>query len=669
MRPYDAFLERVRARRAGTEPGDGAALSAAPVPAANGAPAQGGHRPLTCQVCSSGKDDEAMLLCDECNRGFHTFCLDPPLPRVPDSDWYCAECLLRTGGAFGFEDGELHSLYSFWKRCEAFKRAWHERERRRGHAKPEDGERTLHDAEDEVEHAFWRLVHSTHELVDVEYGADVHSSTHGNAFPTMEQQPLNPYARSGWNLNNLPIWGDSLLRYIKSEISGMTVPWIYIGMMFSAFCWHNEDHYTYSINYQHWGEPKTWYGVPGADAYKFEEAMRRTAPELFDADPEILFQLVTMMSPECAQREGVRMYAVNQRANEFVVTYPKAYHSGFNQGFNLNEAVNFALPDWVMDGLECARRYQAFRRQPVFSHDELLITVAQHNQQLATAQWLQHAYRDMVERELGARERVRGVIREAIGVPDARVDVLEEQERPEAEYQCVHCRTLSYLSQVTTRQPGGRIACLDHAAEVCGTPGEWRLRLRFSDAYLETNAAKLAERAAVPVAWQQRVRTLLQQHPRPPLRTLQTLLQEGERIAYPLPELDQLRAFVAAAQPWVDRAQVFLTRRHSKKRGEAPAQLARRGSRRGKGAPASPPAASPTPESTAEQAGVDRSPAALLALCAEAEQLPFEAHELQALPGVVEQMHTAVQQAGAFLSRDPEAVSYTHLTLPTICSV
>lgn len=41
----------------------------------------------------------------------------------------------------------------------------------------------------------------------------------------------------------------SLLRYIRSDISGMTVPWIYVGMMLSAFCWHNEDHYTYSVNY------------------------------------------------------------------------------------------------------------------------------------------------------------------------------------------------------------------------------------------------------------------------------------------------------------------------------------------------------------------------------------------------------------------------------------
>jgi histone demethylase JARID1 len=70
-----------------------------------------------------------------------------------------------------------------------------------------------------------------------------------SAAPTMETHPRDPYSKDGWNLNNMPILPDSVLRYIKSDISGMTVPWIYIGMMFSAFCWHNEDHYTYSINY------------------------------------------------------------------------------------------------------------------------------------------------------------------------------------------------------------------------------------------------------------------------------------------------------------------------------------------------------------------------------------------------------------------------------------
>jgi hypothetical protein len=52
-----------------------------------------------------------------------------------------------------------------------------------------------------------------------------------SGFPNLEVHPNDPYSRDGWNLNNLPILAGSLLRYIKSDISGMTIPWIYVGMV------------------------------------------------------------------------------------------------------------------------------------------------------------------------------------------------------------------------------------------------------------------------------------------------------------------------------------------------------------------------------------------------------------------------------------------------------
>jgi [histone H3]-trimethyl-L-lysine4 demethylase len=82
----------------------------------------------------------------------------------------------------------------------------------------------------------------------------------------------------------------------------------------------------------HWGATKTWYGVPGGDAEKFEAAIRSEAPELFEAHPDLLYQLVTLMSPDRLKQSGVRVLACNQRPGEIVVTFPKAYHAGFNHG-------------------------------------------------------------------------------------------------------------------------------------------------------------------------------------------------------------------------------------------------------------------------------------------------------------------------------------------------
>ena len=148
------------------------------------------------------------------------------------------------------------------------------------------------------EREFWRLVENINDSTEVEYGADIHSTTHGSGFPTIEKQPRDPYSADPWNLNILPLDKESLFRHIKSDISGMTVPWLYVGMVFSTFCWHNEDHFAYSANYQHFGQTKTWYGIPAEDTDKFEKAMREEVPELFETQPDLLFQLVTLAKPE-----------------------------------------------------------------------------------------------------------------------------------------------------------------------------------------------------------------------------------------------------------------------------------------------------------------------------------------------------------------------------------
>ena len=91
---------------------------------------------------------------------------------------------------------------------------------------------------------------------------------------------------------------NSLMQFPRRhDISGINVPWLYIGMRYSTFCWHYEDLMLFSINYAHWGAPKQWYCVPESDREKFEKAVKRKASLLFKKDPNILLDIVTMVSP------------------------------------------------------------------------------------------------------------------------------------------------------------------------------------------------------------------------------------------------------------------------------------------------------------------------------------------------------------------------------------
>lgn len=497
-----------------------------------------------CEICRNGRDGKKILLCDDCDRGFHIYCLDPPLSKVPThEEWYCPECLLGTGNDFGFDEGEEHSLHSFAARAHAFKKDWFEKHPLAGNTVTE------HDVEEE----FWRLAESQEEVVEVEYGADIHSTTHGSAAPTLETHPFAAASLSGWNLNNLPIWPKSLLRYIKSDISGMTVPWIYIGMLFSTFCWHNEDHFTYSVNYMYWGETKTWYGIPASDAEKFEQAISSEAPELFEQQPDLMFGLVTMMNPGRVKAAGVDVFACDQRPGEFVITFPKAYHCGFNQGLNFNEAVNFALPNWLPFGAESVQRYREFGKAPVFSHEELLVSISQHNKTIETAIWLHPELSAMVEREIHNRNSV---------------DFLNILSANDLETICSHCKYFCHLSVVTCEYCS-HVGCIDHWKQMCNhPPSTRRLRIRYSNQQLIDMQATVAQRAAIPVNWRLRLQTLLDGASRPEFKDIRALVVEGEKINYPLPDLLALRPFVAQVNSWVERASVFFERPMvSRKRG------------------------------------------------------------------------------------------------------
>lgn len=46
-----------------------------------------------CHMCLGKQDSDHLLICDGCNNQFHTYCMTPPLTKVPVGDWFCARCV------------------------------------------------------------------------------------------------------------------------------------------------------------------------------------------------------------------------------------------------------------------------------------------------------------------------------------------------------------------------------------------------------------------------------------------------------------------------------------------------------------------------------------------------------------------------------------------------
>ncbi|KAG9119721.1 hypothetical protein FRC07_005109 [Ceratobasidium sp. 392] len=175
---------------------------------------------------------------------------------------------------------------------------------------------------------------------DPMYGADMQGSLFDEDMTT-------------WNVSCLPSLLSRLLPE-GSRIPGVNTPYLYFGMWRATFAWHVEDMDLYSINYIHWGAPKYWYAIPSARAHAFEQVMSKHFPTEANECTQFMRHKSYLASPAILAEGDCRPNTLVQHQGEFVITYPRGYHAGFNVGFNCAESVNFALESWI----EIGRRAQ-----------------------------------------------------------------------------------------------------------------------------------------------------------------------------------------------------------------------------------------------------------------------------------------------------------------------
>ncbi|VDC01252.1 unnamed protein product, partial [Peniophora sp. CBMAI 1063] len=188
----------------------------------------------------------------------------------------------------------------------------------------------------ELERQYWRNLGFGR---PAQYGADMAGS--------LFNDPSTP-----WNVSCLPSALERLMPRDKYPTQGVNMPYLYFGMWRATFAWHVEDCDLFSINYIHFGAPKHWYAVPQARADAFEGVMRGFFSEGQGpkACPQFLRHKAFLVSPTILAKSSCRPNTLVQHSGEFVVTYPRGYHAGFNLGFNCAESANFALDSWLERG-------------------------------------------------------------------------------------------------------------------------------------------------------------------------------------------------------------------------------------------------------------------------------------------------------------------------------
>lgn len=190
---------------------------------------------------------------------------------------------------------------------------------------------------DALARKFWKRLGPTME--PSMYGADMEGSLFGGD------------SACGWSLQKL----DNCLQLLSvgaEALPGVTTPYLYIGMWASVFCAHTEDMNLLSINYLHAGAPKYWYAIAPEHAKRFESLCQSRFVHSHAECPEFLRHKRSLISPAILKKAGIPFETQIQRPGDAMITFPGGYHFGVNLGFNVAEATNFAVPEWVPKGYE-----------------------------------------------------------------------------------------------------------------------------------------------------------------------------------------------------------------------------------------------------------------------------------------------------------------------------
>lgn len=80
-----------------------------------------------------------------------------------------------------------------------------------------------------------------------------------------------------------------------------------------------------------------------------------------------------MIDPLALMERKVPVNKLVQWEGEFIITFPGAYHAGFNSGLNIAEAVNFADQNWIEHGYRASILNKDRHLAPTIPFTEIIV--------------------------------------------------------------------------------------------------------------------------------------------------------------------------------------------------------------------------------------------------------------------------------------------------------
>uniref|UniRef100_A0A8C3V0K2 [histone H3]-trimethyl-L-lysine(9) demethylase n=1 Tax=Catharus ustulatus TaxID=91951 RepID=A0A8C3V0K2_CATUS len=417
---------------------------------------------------------------------------------------------------------------------------------------------------EDLERKYWKNL----TFVAPIYGADINGSIYDEGIEE-------------WNIAHLNTILDVVGEECGISIEGVNTPYLYFGMWKTTFAWHTEDMDLYSINYLHFGEPKSWYAIPPEHGKRLERLAQGFFPSSSQGCDAFLRHKMTLISPSILKKYGIPFDKVTQEAGEFMITFPYGYHAGFNHGFNCAESTNFASIRWIDYGkaaklCTCRRdmvsismdvfvrkfqpdRYQLWKQgKDLYTIDhtkptpestpEVKIWLQRRRKTQNFPQSFQHTRSRSKKLKTPEDKRVSTMLADAeIIVTEAATDDFKVSEEPEKKARVVNTGVASGEEENSGRMHLDQ-HLLDHVKVAGEISTDYISRVRCSGIF--SFQSEEVERKKISKSWR---------HPlhKPPARSPMTLVKQQATSDEELPETTLIEEKVQESEAWA-RPLVYL---------------------------------------------------------------------------------------------------------------